>query len=150
MKQNADGAWANDVCGSSQGVCCIHEVVWGMSNDITSSHERDQVGIHEAMEQQAITKAGVMATSTSLKVRTHGATRQQHLNMVVPIMARFLSSSKENVQRYLLFAHQFTPIYKVYGIPPPHPQISDMSGWYLVDQYRQLRQRDCGGEPCLL
>ena len=91
MKQNADGAWANDACGSSQGVCCIHEVVWGMSNDITSSHERDQVGIHEAMEQQAITKAGVMATSKSLKVRTRGAIRQQHLNMVVPIMARFLS-----------------------------------------------------------
>ena len=63
MKQNADGAWANDVCGSSQGVCCIHEVVWGMSNDITSSHERDQVGIHEAME------AGVMATGTSRSLK---------------------------------------------------------------------------------
>ena len=46
------------------------------------------MGIHEAMEQQAITKAGVMATSKSLKVRTHGAI-WQHLNMVVVIMAYF-------------------------------------------------------------
>eukprot|EP00731_Ephydatia_muelleri_P012711 Em0007g21a len=127
--------------------------------------------IHEAMEQQtiSITKAGVKATlnaRTSILAAANPGGWEQNLNMGAPIMSRFdlffilvddcnevtdyaiarrivdlhcrqqesidRVYSMEDVQRYLLFARQFKP------------KISDESAQYIVDQYRRLRQRDCG------
>jgi DNA replication licensing factor MCM6 len=105
---------------SDQGVCCIDE--------FDKMNYKDQVSIHEAMEQQTITisKAGINATlnsRTSILAAANPVrgrydkrkTLKQNVNLSPPIMSRFDlyfvlidevdAANDRNVSRYILQNH---------------------------------------------